>query len=69
MYSTLFTSITQSLPIALRHTLKNGTELAVYLAFINVFQSYLYGSSINRIENIVPMVFPFPPLFCVDSLM
>jgi hypothetical protein len=36
MYSIVFISITQSLPIALRHTLKSGTELAVYLAFIKV---------------------------------
>jgi hypothetical protein len=35
MYSTLFISITQSLPIALRHALQSGIELAVYLAFIN----------------------------------
>jgi hypothetical protein len=34
MYSTSFISITQSLPKALRHTLKSGIELAVCLAFI-----------------------------------
>jgi hypothetical protein len=41
MYSILFTSIAQSLPIALRHTLKSEIELGIYLAFINVFLSYL----------------------------
>jgi hypothetical protein len=34
MYST-FISNTQSLPIALHHTPKNGVELAVYLTFIS----------------------------------
>jgi hypothetical protein len=42
--STTITSVTSyaaSLPIALRQTLKSGTELAVYLALISQSQSYV----------------------------
>jgi hypothetical protein len=67
-YFKCVTSYAASLPVALRHTLKNGIELAVYLAFITVFHSYIQGSSTNRTENIVSMVFPFPLLFRADSL-
>jgi hypothetical protein len=41
IYSVLFISVTQNLPLALRHTIESETELAVYLAFINVIHSYL----------------------------
>jgi hypothetical protein len=48
MYSTLFTSVTQSLPIALRHTPKSGFELAVYLEFISMSLSLMLRPTVSR---------------------